>query len=246
MATIAESIHDVYERHSTNYARYAHYNDMHAYWGEYGPSFMEIPLQGDRIEIPVLANDFVRNARIKYPDIEEVVVSLNHTGLKHSLTTVDGILKNSINISMTNWRLFKAETKEKGIPYVFYFTGGAIFSPSLQPYMMCSWLYEKDEDGNLIGVKPLLRVARHTFLNKSTPVEKYICNKILPIVAGELFRSHAILYDREFCASRPVLSAEIIIGDFPFTIRTPRTPDSHTSEKLVQTAIEHFDQIVCQ
>ena len=197
--------------------------------------YMEIPISENRFEVPIFAMDGFNKAIRSNRNIEALTVILNSTGYHSGYVTLD---RNMIDVLLERFsrsRLALVNVKDKNNVLTYYGTQGAIFDKDLNPVMMCSFLMEKNQEGNYRCVRPILRIKPQVYMNKANPMERYIVNKIAPTCL-----SNSVLANG---TTRSVPKVEI--DECPFVIRTSDVPNASTTNKeLLQIAINHVDEII--
>ena len=201
--------------------------------------YMEIPISENRFEVPIFAMDgfdkAIRSNIRGYRNIEALTVILNSTGYHSGYVTLDRNMTDVLLERFSRSRLALVNVKDKNNVLTYYGTQGAIFDKDLNPVMMCSFLMEKNQEGNYRCVRPILRIKPQVYMNKANPMERYIVNKIAPTCL-----SNSVLANG---TTRSVPKVEI--DECPFVIRTSDVPSASTTNKeLLQIAINHVDEII--
>ena len=121
--------------------------------------YMEIPIDADVFELPLLAFNSFKNMHLTGKDSNMIVASLYSCGQTSSYKSFDSVIKDVLSTPFSN-HLSKVQVA--GSNNTYYATFGAVFDEAFEPLMMLSWLLERKADGK--GVikyhykRPLLRL----------------------------------------------------------------------------------------
>lgn len=211
--------------------------------------YMEIPIDSDVFELPLLAfEDFKKmHQNEKIGDV--IVASLYSYGQTSDYKSLDSIMKDTLSTHFDR-HLYKVQMPNS--PNVYYTTFGAVFDENFTPLMTLSWIMERRV--NKEGVvkyhykKPLLRLNPYPCLNKEDTLQKFICGKWMTTALGATVYTPFTYDCRNFIEPHgyPGFNhVKVEIDECPFIIRGTEAPSiSVTNEDLLQLAADHIDEIL--
>ena len=215
-------------------------------------AYIEIPLSSPQFEVPVFAMmDFDRALEDGYNGQEAIVARLRKGNLMSRYSSINRIMQDVIcSTYKQNFLVPVAVTC--GNDEVYYFaTQGAVFTRHLHPLVMCSWIVEWTEGNDQFDfrlIRPIMRVDPECYVNKSNPMEKFIVNKMMPAVLDVQPNLHESIDPPSVGHIADPLNPyeiKVEICKSPFIMRRPGEPSiSTTTGELVQTAINHFNEII--
>lgn len=211
--------------------------------------YMEIPLNENRIEVPVFALSTFRTLEKINNTSSKLVVSLYSKGETSKYKSFNKIMETVLNESFAASRLVRLEGKDGDKTTVYYATSGAIFNDNFQPLMMSSWILEKEPvDSNMdINIlyhwsfdKLILRIDPEFYLSKPDNVGRYIMKKIIPTILGRAYFPpdyHDTFYG---CSSSHLPS--LVVEKCPFLTRHISRPSISTTNKvLAETVVDNIE-----
>lgn len=212
--------------------------------------YMEIPVNEDTFELPLLALDAFKNMLTKPNQYDILAARIYSCGLSSSYKSLDAIMKDVLST-----RLDKHLTKVTiaGSTNVYYATYGALFNENLKPLMMLSWIIERgwNEHGNRMYYlkRPLLRLDPYPCIAKEDAVQKILTGKFMTKVL-EFKVGSPYFFEREQVninkySNWGLFNIKVEIDECPFIIRGVDVPSaSVTNEALLQLASDHIDEIL--
>lgn len=214
--------------------------------------YMEIPISGDVIELPLLAFDAFRDIKKRSINSDVLVAQLYSCGTTSDYKSLDAIMRDTMS---TNFNRHLMQVQIAGCPSTYYATYGAVFNDDLKPLMMLSWIMEKKADGDgrlkYHYKRPLLRINPGVCVSKEDNVQRFIANKVLlnslnyPIATPYFFNCDAFIDQTRDYSSRSTWAVKVEIDECPFYIKTIDTPSiSVTNEGLLQLAADHIEEIL--
>ena len=211
--------------------------------------YMEIPIDSDVFELPLLAFDDFRMMYQNRKESDMIVACLYSCGQKSQYRSFDSIIKDVLSARFDR-HLCRVEIANS--PFVYYATFGAIFDMNFTPLMMMSWIMERK--ANTEGVvkchykKPLLRLNPYPCLNKEDALQKFICGRLMTTTLGQTIHAPSFYGCDSFIEQSDYLSfnhVRVEIDECPFTIKSTDVPSiSVTNEDLLQLAEDHIDEIL--
>ncbi len=192
--------------------------------------YMGIPISASQyFEMPVMVYgkfNFLPQA----PDT--LVLDLHSYGRIPYYKTFDRYIKEILRSDYYETGLVKIHIDSN----VYYATQGAIFDCNFKPIMLCSWVSCGVHEGQLVPVKPLIRLSPSFFLSPSNLIERFIAKKI-PASVISLNNSGGIHTFGGYC------KITLEIADSPFEIREAQNPSVLTkSRDLCNLAAEHLKE----
>lgn len=228
--------------------------------------YMEIPIEQRVIEVPLFAFGAFIDA-IKQEDQDSppsaIIVSLDTIESKSYYKSVERFMRDVLIESYSNSRLVLLEVKQGNDTLIYYGTCGAIFDKDFNPLMICSYQMEKiytfetnAGEPDKLDVKykflyPILRVKPDVFLYKTSPIERFIVNKMMTECLEHTFNlpyphdlpSEKLVFPG--CSLERMLPVKIEICDSPFLIHDADSPSiSTTNQQLLQLAVDHIDELI--
>lgn len=244
--SIKEIIAGNYESDYINYnfrASNRAYQDRNAY--------MEIPLVGDMMEIPVFALSILLNSDEGVQNIEQpqiIAANMQNMGFTYNYKSLDVNIRNALTSPFSKKGLVKIPSGNMH----YYLTKGLILDDKFNILMVQSWLMQrvpyKDAEGasRLKFAKPILRVTPKVYKDRNDAMSKYIINKIIPVGAlasvTHPFTSKQRLIETDHSH---LYSVRVEIDDIPFRIVDTEVPSiSTTNKELLDIAINHIDEFM--
>ena len=211
--------------------------------------YMEIPINSDVFELPLLAFDAFKSMHQKGEESDMIVASLYSCGQTSNYKSLDNIMKDVLS---THFDKHLCKVQIPNSPNTYYATFGAVFDENFTPLMMLSWIMERK--ANAEGIikyhykKPLLRLNPYPCLNKEDALQKFICGRMMTTTLGATIYIPSTYGYSDFIGSAVYLSfnnVKIEIDECPFVIRGTDVPSiSVTNEDLLQLAADHIDEIL--
>lgn len=215
--------------------------------------YLIIPSADAIVEIPLfILQEYAEIIKTKTPDC--ISVELKCSNHISPYTTFNRIIKDVLLDNFHTHGLVKLLGKDGSTQHTYYGTKSALFSESLEPLMMCTWLLETKQAENTqtptfktFLSKPIIRVSPSFFLTKPDNVGRFILKKMIPL-----------LLERNVCYSNyynSILSnipnnsytPRLIIEKIPFELKQVDVPSISTASesllKLVQNNIEDMDYL---
>ena len=214
-------------------------------------TYMEIPLTGDTVEIPVFALGILIGVGTEIHRIDQyqVIAANMYDGEYHlHYKSLDANIRNALTGSFRQRHLVKVTSNSN----TYYLTRGLILDSDFNVLVMQSWLMQrvppKSSDGaaRFKFAKPVLRVAPTVYEDRNDAMSKYIINKIIP--AGALARvavPSTSNYELIETDTQSVLSVQVVIDTIPFRMVDTETPSiSTTNRELLDIALNHLDELI--
>ena len=232
-------------------------NRMHA--GRNTPSapvttklYMEIPINSDVFELPLLAYSAFRDMLKDNRQYDTLVTQIYSCGLESNYKSLDAIMKDVLTAEPS---LHLCRVRVPGSSNVYYSTYGTVFDSKLKPLMMLSWVFERKTDGNgkvkYHYRKPLLRLNPQACLLKEDALQRFISGKMLTSSLESYIHTPYYNGMGEYLEQaysfivRSGFHIRIEIDECPFVIRGVDIPSiSLTNEALLQMAADHIDEIL--
>lgn len=207
-------------------------------------SFMIIPVNKDKIEIPAFAMEEFADYVEKKQSADVFIARLECQNYKTTYTTVDSIVREII-CEDPGKKLVKMCIP--GYDSLYYGTKGAIFDKDLRPLMMMSWVFNKEKDAEGDDVfffdRPIVRINPDCYVSQSNSLERYISKKIItqslnasvwvPTVTG--LKNKRITY----------MAPKVEIDTCPFKIVQADRPSVLTTTKqILQTVTDYIDELI--
>lgn len=242
---IKEIIVGNYEFDFTNYS---FRTDSRAYQDR--NAYMEIPLAGDMMEIPVFALSVLLNTEgvqsIEQPQI--IAANMQNMGYTFNYKSLDVNIRNALESSFSQKHLIKIPSGNNH----YYLTKGLILDDRFNILMVQSWLMQRipykdtDDASRLKFAKPVLRVAPKVYEDRNDAMSRYIINKIIPVGAlisvTHPFTSKYQLIETDLSH---LYSVKVEIDDIPFRIVDTEAPSiSTTNKELLDIALDHIDEFL--
>lgn len=217
--------------------------------------YLEIPLNDNIFEVPVVAIETFRDMALKgHDNIDALSIILYNDGRKAVYVTPD---RNMREILASNWQhnhLVCIKVSQNDNTIIYYGGNGMLLTKDLDVIMMLSWQLKRtlyiDKDNNLTikykVLRPILRIDPDCY-NNSDPMLKWCTNKLFKTgLAEKVFFSCSQETTRIFRPnSNVIMSPSIVIEKSPFNIKTPDMPDVLTTrEEILQPAIDHIEDLV--
>lgn len=210
--------------------------------------YMEVPVNRDSFELPVIASEFFCEENTNVFDNEYAVIRLGRTQVCRYKSVNRCIIEGLGNR--------RGPTIAYTIPNIednsfYYCTFGTIFNTDFIPVVMLSWQIEmipQEESQNVPYkykfIRPILRISPEVF-RKSNPVEKYVINQILPKTLDIFTQSPRYGYIYGIFERSAVCTIQVIIDKIPFVVRRANIPSiSTTNRELLDIALEHIDEVL--
>lgn len=215
--------------------------------------YLIIPSAGATVEIPLFVlQEYAEIIRTKTPDCISVELRCsNHTS---PYTTFDRIIKDVLLDNFHTHGLVKLLGKDGSTQHTYYGTKSALFSETLEPFMMCTWLLETKQTKNTQTpvfktclLKPIIRVSPSFFLAKPDNVGRFILKKMIPLLLKR--NVYYPNYYNSILSNIPNNSytPRLIIEKIPFELKQVDIPSISTTNEsllnLVQSNIEDMDYL---
>lgn len=222
--------------------------------------FMEIPITGDRFEVPCFAIKEFISCYVNNTVPDYIIAELSFNNYISSYKSVERALRDVLRGSFNVPKLVKIETKKGEQAINYYGTAGALFDKNLKPLFIASWVFKRIpviEDGiqksKYMLDYPVLRVNPETFIAQSDPVEKFVSNKLLKVVIQEKVKlfipSNPNLQSLTATTNNNSYQVRVEIVDSKlnstFSFKEVNVPSiSTTNEYLTQIAMQHIEDTV--
>ncbi len=213
-------------------------------------TYMEIPLTGDMVEIPVFALGILIGVgtEIHSTDQYQIIAANMYDGECHfTYKSLDANIRNALTGSFRQRHLIRVTSNSN----TYYLTRGLILDCDFNVLVMQSWLMQKvppkssDDVAKLKFIKPVLRVVPKVYEDRNDAMSKYIINKIIP--AGALARvavPSTSNYELIETDTQSVLQVQVVIDDIPFRMVDTEAPSiSTTNRELLDIALDHLDEL---
>lgn len=214
---------------------------------------MQINTNQDTIELPILALPKLKELYNKYllPDElpETIDILLFNNGTKVYGKALETNIKNYLDAQFPSDRLVLLPVKDKEETINYYCTQGAVFNEDFYPLMVCSWVIRKSTPEEkeattqpYMLVKPLIRISPDCVRCQSDPMERFISKKFIQSTFS--IRDIDTRYTN-FIGHCITFKPEVVIANFPFTLRKTIVPSISTNNKdLLKIAEEHINDVM--
>lgn len=210
--------------------------------------YMEIPVNRDSFEFPVIASEFFCWENTHAFDTEYVVIRLGRTQVCRYKSVGRCIIEGLGNRRGLTTAYIIPNIEDNSF---YYCTFGTIFNTDFIPVVMLSWQIEtipQEKSQNVPYkykfIRPILRISPEMF-RKSNQVEKYVINQILPKTLDIFTQSPRYGYIYGTFERSAVCTIQVIIDKIPFVVRRANTPSiSTTNKELLDIALEHIDEVL--
>lgn len=210
-------------------------------WYKEAVKAMKIPLNVDVVEFPLLIAYNSLDQFISEESAPTLMVILACGGVEDDYATLESNFKYAISHRQTNCKLRKIEAKDRNdtIPYLIAY--GAVFTEWMQPCMlntvklMTEWS-EVEGKRKVVDWEPILRLS---------PICWSLNDSMSRLLTGKYLRE-IIQSDPLWCYwdGFPRKKIKVEIEEIPFDIISPEAPSIlTTNQELLQTAIDHIDEI---
>ena len=166
---------------SRNSAAYVNYSSHTVF-----PLFFRVSLQGDKIELPILAKECVQgNLLTRLEDRSnplrrrDIIMSFPTLELDHApYRTADALIRNLVEFNSSRMDMYLMAKTNKGETY--YGCNGTIFNKDMVPLIFN--VIECEIVGNTLAYKRVKSYIHPSVFYSDGLVEKCIANKIIPFV----------------------------------------------------------------
>ena len=207
--------------------------------------YMNVPLHGGPLEIPVLAfNEFINAIK---EDIDYIAVSLKTKGFISSYKTLERYMQEVLVTPFNDYQTLIRLNNNKEPDKPYYGSYGIILDHNFYPLVTCCYQinhyeYNTETDYLKIIATPLLKIDPSCYINQNTSIEKYI-KKII----------NAFLN----CGLNPIIgcnnweiklsSPKVVIEKCQFSFRRIQRPTLETTHKdLMGIVLKNMDEFICQ
>ena len=222
---------------------------------------MDIPIQDDVFEIPLLAFPTFNNILREDKDYstDAIAVLLYDSGYCSRYKTVDRSMRDLIRETFEDTHLVKFVLEQGENFITFYGTHGAVFDKDYNLLMLCTWQIKRvvlsSEAEGAAGehrcvykiIRPILHVDSSVYLNRRNSMERFIASKIINTCLEEGMTppyGFQMPYIVDTVDSHPI-PVKVEIGEFPFTVRPIDTPSiSTTNQSLLKLALDHIEEVM--
>lgn len=150
------------------------------------PLFFRVSLQGDKIELPILAKEWVQGdllarleARPNSLRRRDIIMSFPTLGFNYSpYRTADALIRNLVEFNSSKDSMYLGAKTNKGETY--YGCNGTIFNKDMVPLIFN--VIECEIVGNTLAYKRVKSYIHPSVFYSDGIVEKCIANKIIPFV----------------------------------------------------------------
>lgn len=214
--------------------------------------YMEIPIDGESFELPLLAFEAFRQTLKSPIQYDTLAASVYSCGQTSSYKSLDAVMRDVLS---TKFSRHLSKVLIAGSTNVYYATFGTVFDVNLKPLMMLSWIMEKKYDGEgkmkYHYKRPLLRLNPYPCVGKEDSLQRWLGGKMLTTSLGAMI-STPYYYDlgdyleqSRTYTTRDWHKVKVEIDECPFTIRSSDVPSvSVTNEGLLQLAADHIIEIM--
>ena len=214
-------------------------------------AYMEIPINEDTIELPLLAFKSFANIVNQNNDtkIETLVAALYSENGRPYYKTFSRYMKDLIRTNYVDNRLIRAEIKQKDTTINYYVSHGAVFNEKLEYLLLCTWEIHRVRHANnpctYRYITPIIYVNPECFINPDDQMKKWVINHLISSGFSADIKAPGRGFDRsERWETALVSKLKVEIGDIPFKISSVDVPSiSTTNEELLQVAINHINDI---
>ena len=236
---------------TTTTSRAVNYDSTH----KSGTHYLEIPINSNVFEIPVVAVETFKNMTLMGSDNADAIsVAMYNLDRRARYYTPD---RNMRDILMVDWNcnhLVYIPVGQNGEVIDYYGSHGMLLSKDFKLLVVLSWQIKRFIDTDAIGnsgvkyqvIKPILRIDPICF-SGSDPMMKWCANKLFKTGLTErVLFSYSDSMRRTFKLENvESMSPSIVIEKSPFNIRTPDVPDVLTTrEEILQPVIDHIDELI--
>lgn len=257
MADLNYFVRRMFEYPDEAYGRYVRHTADASLDANLQIRYMEVQINKDSFEVPLmLVKSFVNIVgEGKDAETEAITAVLNDIGYYVDYKTSERCFKDVIQQNFPSSRLVRMQFQQKNEFLTYYGTRGAVFDKDFNPLMICTWEVKRTvnerSDGSTVFeyelVRPVMHIVNWVFVDKKGLMEKFISNKLTTMLVNEALTPPSRYSLTSRVKSSPLRPgpARIVIDSFPFNFRDVAVPSiSTTNEKLLQTAIDHLDEIV--
>lgn len=153
-------------------------------------------------------------------------------------------LKSSLNYILDNYGMYDLVTVFEKNEVCCYAGNGCIFSPQMEPLLVCTLDVTKDKEDNRKYhlVKPVAMIDRKVFTTAS-PINNYIVKTVIRKMTEKAIDVDSILPNHLITTfSEELMFPEIVITDC-MPVSKPEVPDiTLTSENIISQAIDTLDR----
>lgn len=209
--------------------------------GENRPTFckyMQIPVNSSTFEVPLFTLNRFMKEYIVNSNIDCIIARLETSrNLYPKYKQLKRYMGDVITTSCNS--LINIPIQEKDVTKNYYGTFGAIFNSALHPLMMCSWTIQREPDGILNPLRPIVRIDPLCFFDQDA-MTKYITKTFLSAsISLDLVQRISCQYWNSSD------SIKVEIDTCPFNIHSPVPPTPETDEEsLLRVVREHINEIV--
>jgi hypothetical protein len=200
---------------------------------------MKVPIKGDELEIPIcILNKFIDWKTHHYSkDVSTMMVSLFHAGAQSSYSTFEGNFKYLLQYYYKDYRLCTIMAKDKNNNVPYFMCSGGVFTENMEPCMLNTVKLTMGSNREITAWEPVLRLSPLCWSLNDT-MSRMLIGKYL----REIIQSPEVYCGFDY--SLPYRKIKVEIGDIPFEIISPKAPSIlTTNQELLQTAIDHIDEI---
>ena len=209
-------------------------------WYKESASAMKVPIKGNELEIPVFTlGEFIDwKSRNYSEDVSTMMVPLFNAGVEDPYTTFENNFKYLFRYyKWTGYRLKTIIAKDKNNDVPYFMCSGAVFTENLTPCMLNTAKLTMNSNHEIIAWEPIVRLSPVCWSLNDT-MSRMLIGKYL----REIIQSPEVYCGFDYSLQYKRIKVEI--GDIPFEIISPKAPSIlTTNQELLQTAIDHIDEI---
>lgn len=212
--------------------------------------YLEIPLTGEYMEVPVFAYQSFLNVS---SDPDKIVAVLEYAGRIMDYKTLEPNMKYALFSDFEHCRLVKVNVSFHNETFPYYVTYGAVFDKDFNPVMMCSWLLHRlkenlTEESSFEVVRPILRIDPQCFIENTNPIQKFIISKVTPAILTEKMYYSPLRGEtrrrRRVSMPEGMTEVSVEVSTIPFHILSAKAPSiSTTNESLIKLAEDYADEL---
>lgn len=204
--------------------------------------YMEIPLQGQSLEIPVLAISDIDYRLVNNTAPDMLIAEMEDMGYKTSYSSFDRIMKTCIKERWAKAKLIKVIGKNKEEEHTYYVGKGIVCNEDFKPLMLCTWQLQGTPNNNKVDWKftnAIIRIDPYFYLDYTDNVGRFVCKKLVKESICNYVYSPRLRESTHF-------TPQVVIASIPFKVKGVSTPNINVdSEDLVKVALDNIDKVEC-
>jgi len=204
------------------------------------PAFMEVPLKGETLEVPLLAMPQLKE--LLQSEADTAVLSMSWSGQTSSYKSPAPIIRDLFDTNFHRRRLIKVIFENS--PVFYYGSVGALFDCMYRPLMMASWSFSKlrdDPDYDYVTRRPVLRLSPKLFVERDSFLESFLIGKFLRTYLEHKVSTPYLEDCRiKYCENNPNNQVEVIVDDIPFRVVRPQVPSVLIDNDILLRVLANF------